>query len=192
MESSYFIEPVIFLIDTVATLYIVAVLLRFLLQWTGADYYNPIAQMLIKITHPPLKWLRRYIPSLGKIDSASLLLALALQMLTDYTILSLKSAPLGFAGLLALAFSQLLSLLINVFIFAIFARAVLSWINPSTYHPVPSILYSLTEPMLRLLRTSLPMAAGGIDLSPLVALIVLQLVKMLLLPPLQKLTVLLG
>jgi YggT family protein len=192
MDNAYFTEPAAFLIDTLLSLYIAAIMLRFLLQWIGAEYYNPIVQSLIKITHPPLKLLRRYVPPVGRIDSASLLLALALQMLADYAILLLKGAPLAFAGLLVLSFSQLLSLLLNIYIFAIFARAILSWINPGSYHAATAILFSLTEPLLHFCRNAAPIAAGGVDFSPLFALIVLQLIKMLLLPPLQKLTVLLG
>lgn len=191
MSGAYITNPLVFLIETVASLYIVAVMLRFLLQWTSAEFYNPIAQMLIKLTHPPLKWLRRYVPAIGKIDTASLVLALALQLFADYTILLLKDMSLSFPGLLVLSFSQLLSLLINIFIFAVFARALLSWIMTDAYHAAASLLYSLTEPLLRLGRRAVPMV-GGVDLSPLVVLIVLQLVKMLLLPPLQELMELLG
>jgi YggT family protein len=192
MDKTYITEPVIFLLDTLVSLYIVAVILRFLLQWTGAEFYNPIAQMLVRITHPPLKRLRRYIPAAGRIDTASLVLAFALQMAVDFATLLLRDVGVGFSALLVLSFSQLLSLLINVFIFAVFARAVLSWVNPGTYHAAASILYSLTEPLLRFCRGAMPTVAGGIDLSPLIALIVLQLMKMLLLPPLQQLTALLG
>lgn len=191
MDKSYFIEPVIFLLDTLVSLYIVAVMLRFLLQWMSAEFYNPIAQMLIKITHPPLKWLRRYIPAIGRIDTASLLLAFTLQMLLDFTTLLLRDVGISFSALLVLSFSRLLLLLINVFIFAVFARAILSWVTQDSYYSVSSILYSLTEPLLRLSRRAVPIV-GGIDLSPLVVLIVLQLMKMLLLPPLQQLTALLG
>lgn len=192
MDRSFLTEPALFLIDTLFSLYIAAIMLRFLLQWIGAEYYNPIVQTLIKITHPPLKLLRRYVPPVGRIDTASLLLALALQVLADYTMLLLKGASLAFAGLLVLSFSQLLSLLLNIYIFAIFARAILSWINPGSYHAATAILYSLTEPLLRFCRNVGPVVAGGIDFSPLMALIVLQLMKMLLLPPLQNLIALLG
>ena len=66
MNSSYVTDPVIFIIDSVFSLYILAVVLRFLLQWCQANFYNPISQFLVKITHPPLKLLRRYIPPVGK------------------------------------------------------------------------------------------------------------------------------
>ena len=191
MDSTYMTNPFIFLIDTIVSLYILAIMLRFLLQWANADFYNPISQFLVKITHPPIKLLRRYIPSVGKIDTASLVLALVLQMLSDFIILVLKGMAISFGSLAVLSISQLLSLLINVFIFAIFARAIMSLLNPGIYNSAMSVLFSLTEPLLKISRKLVP-ELGGIDLSPLIALVILQLAKMLFLPPLQELTLILG
>lgn len=191
MNSSYMTDPIIFLFDTLLSLYILAVLLRFLLQWCGAEFYNPISQFLVKITHPPLKILRRFVPSIGKIDTSSIVLAMLLQVLTTYIILVLKGVSINFGALTVLSFTQLLSLIINIFIFSVFARAILSWINPGSFNAASSILYSLTEPLLTLCRKLIP-DLGGIDLSPLIALLALQLVKMLLIPPLQQLTSLIG
>lgn len=191
MDSTYMTNPVIFIIDTVVSLYVLAIMLRFLLQWTNADFYNPISQFLVKITHPPIKFLRRYIPSVGKIDTASLVLALLLQMLSDFIILMLKGMAVSIGALTILSISQLLTLLINVFIFAIFARAILSLLNQGSYNSATSVLYSLTEPLLKICRKMVP-EIGGIDLSPLIALVALQVSKMLFLPPLQDLMRLLG
>ncbi len=191
MDSTYMTNPVIFIIDTVVSLYILAVMLRFLLQWANADFYNPISQFLVKITHPPIKLLRRYIPSVGKIDTASLVLALIIQMLSDFIILMLKGMAVSVGALTILSISQLLTLLINVFIFAIFARAILSLLSQGTYNSATTVLYSLTEPLLKICRKMVP-ELGGIDLSPLIALVALQLAKMLFLPPLQELMRLLG
>jgi YggT family protein len=191
MGSSYMTDPIIFLIDTLFSLYILAVLLRFLLQWCGADFYNPISQFLVKATHPPLKILRRFVPSIGKIDTSSLVLVFTLQILTDFLILLLKGVSISFGALIILSMTQLISLLINVFVFAVFARALLSWINPGTFNAASSILVSLTEPLLDLCRKFIP-DLGGIDLSPLAALLLLQLAKMVLLPPLHELAGLIG
>lgn len=191
MSMSYMTNPLVFLIDTVFSLYILAVLLRLLLQWVRADFYNPISQFLIKITQPPLKLLRRFVPAVGHIDTSSLVLALALQMLSDGVILALQGVSVGLVSLLVLAFSQLISAIINIFIFAIFARAILSWINPGDYRAASSVLSHLSEPVLTLCRNFVP-DMGGIDLSPLVGLVFLQLLKMLLLPPLQQLVSLIG
>ncbi len=191
MGASYMTDPIIFIIDTIFSLYILAVVLRFLLQWCNADFYNPISQFLVKVTHPPLKFLRRFVPSIGKIDTSSIVLALGLQMLADLSIFLLKGVMVGVAALLIASFSQLVSLLINVFVFAVFARAILSWFDPGNHNPAASILYSLTEPLLNLCRKIIP-DLGGLDLSPLAALVFLQLAKMMILPPLAQLAVLIG
>ncbi len=191
MGTSYMTNPVIFLIDTLLSLYILAVVLRFLLQWTRADFYNPISQFLVKITHPPLKFLRRLVPSIGKIDTSSIVLALGLQMIADFSILMLKGVAVSIPALVVLSFTQLVSLLINIFIFAVFARAILSWFDPGNYNPASSLLHNLTEPVLNLCRKVIP-DLGGMDLSPLIALVALQLAKMMVLPPLNELASLIG
>jgi YggT family protein len=191
MNSTYMTDPVIFLIDTLFSLYILAVVLRFLLQWCGAEFYNPISQFLVKVTHPPLRILRRYVPSMGKIDTSSLVLVLTLQMLADFSILLLKGVTISIGALTILSITQLITLLINIFIFAVFARAILSWLNPGAFQAASSILFSLTEPLLNTCRKFIP-DLGGIDLSPLVVLLLLQLTKMVILPPLHELASLIG
>ena len=191
MATTYLTDPIIFLIDTLFSLYILAVLLRFLLQWCGADFYNPISQFLVKVTHPPLKILRRIVPSIGKIDTSSLILVLSLQMLADFSILLLKSVTINIGALAILSITQLIALLINVFVFAVFARAILSWLNPGSFNAASSILETLTDPLLDIVRKIIP-NLGGLDLSPLAALLLLQLAKMVILPPLHELANLIG
>jgi YggT family protein len=184
-------DPVIFVIDSLFSLYILAVLLRFLLQWCGANFYNPISQFLVKVTHPPLRILRRFVPPIGKIDTSSLILVLSLQMLADFSILMLKGVTISIGSLTILSLTQLISLLINIFIYSVFARAILSWLNPGAFSSASSILDSLTEPLLGICRKFIP-DLGGIDLSPLAALMILQLAKMVILPPLHQLASLIG
>lgn len=191
MESGYMANPAIFLIDTVLSLYILAVMLRFLLQWVHADFYNPISQLLVKITQPPLQFLRRFVPSAGKIDTSSVVLVLALQMLADFAILLLKGVMVGPIALLIISFSQLFSMLINIFVFAVFGRALISWIDSGNTNPASAILHSLTEPLLAICRKIIP-DFGVLDLSPLVALVFLQLTKMMILPLLNELASLIG
>ena len=191
MGATYMTDPIIFLIDTLFSLYILAVLLRFLLQWCGADFYNPISQFLVKITHPPLRILRRFVPSIGRIDTSSLVLMLGLQMLSDFSILLLKGVTINIGALAILSLTQLISLLLNVLVFSVFARAMLSWMNPGAFSAASSILATLTEPLLDICRKVIP-NLGGIDLSPLAALMLLQLAKMVLLPPLHELAGLIG
>lgn len=191
MGSNYMTDPVVFLINTLFSLYILAVLFRFLLQWAQADFYNPISQFLVKITHPPLRILRRFIPAMGRIDSSSLMLALLLQMAANFAILAIKGLSISIVALTILSFKDLLEMLMDIFIYAIFAAAILSWFAPAAYSSAYSLLYTLTNPLLNVCRRLIP-DLGGIDLSPLVALVLLQLAKMMVLPPLYELAGLLS
>jgi len=190
--NSYLANPAVFLINTLFGLYILAVMLRFLFQLVEADFYNPISQVLVKITHPPLRILRRIIPSFGRMDSASILLMLLLQMLADFLAFMLKGGGQVAIGLLiASAVVQLVNLAFNVFIYGIIIQAIMSWINPDPYNPVYSLLSQLTEPVLRPCLRLIP-TMGGLDLSPLIALVALQVLKMLIVPPLQNLALMLA
>jgi len=191
MDFSYYANPMIFLIDTAFSLYIMVIMLRFLLQWVNAEFYNPISQFLVKVTHPLVRPLRRAIPSVGRIDTASLVLMMALQMLAGFLVFAIQGRSIGIGALIVWSVVQLLNLLFNIFVFAIIIRAILSWVSPMSYNAATSLLHSLTDPMLRVVQRVIP-PISGIDLSPLVALIGLQVMKMVLLPPLQQLATLLG
>jgi len=116
---------------------------------------------------------------------------LALQMLADFSILAIQGEIAGISALILYSFKQIIEIVLNIFVFAVFARAILSWFDPGNYNPASSLLQSLTEPLLGLCRKVIP-DLGGIDLSPLVALVLLQLAKMMVLPPLSQLALLLG
>jgi YggT family protein len=191
MSASYWVSPAVFLIETLFSLYLFALMLRFLLQWFEGDFYNPISQFLVKLTHPPLRYLRRIIPSIGRVDLASLVLMLALQALDIYLVSVLQQFQVNPANLAVAAFAQLLELLYDILFYSILISALLSWFAPGGYNPAVALLYSLTEPMLRSVRRLLP-PMGGLDLSPLVALIVLQFAKMVIFPPLQQLIAMLN
>jgi YggT family protein len=192
MDASYLTNPIILVVDTLSSLYILAVLLRFMLQWSGASFYNPILQFLVRITHPPLRILRRFIPPIGKIDTASLVLVATLQMLANFaTILLAKGVAVNIGALMVLSIADLVSLLLNIFIFAVIVRGLLSWLNPGQYDSATAILISLTEPLLSVCRKAMP-DFGSVDLSPLAVLLFLQLARMVALPPLHELAKLLG
>jgi len=181
MGTGYVANPLEFLINTLFGLYIMTVMLRFLLAVVKADFYNPVSQFLVKITNPPLVALRRIIPSTGKIDTSALVLMLILQLLSFTLISLLRGGPVTLWPLLILSLRELTELALNVFLFSIFIQVIISWVNPGTYNPVVSLLYSITEPVLRPCRRIIP-PISGMDLSPLVALIAIQLAKFLILP----------
>jgi YggT family protein len=187
MGSDYLSNPAIFLIQTLFGLYILAVLLRFLLQWVRADFYNPISQFLVKITTPPLRVLRRFIPGFGGVDLAAIVLAWGLKYVELLLIVLISGVNVNLLGPLFWAIPDLVELFINIFLFAVLIQVILSWINPGTYNPVSALLYSLTSPVMLPARKILP-PISGLDLSPMLVMIVLVIVKMLLLPPLRAIT----
>ena len=186
MSDSYFAGLGVFLVETLVGLYVFALMLRFLLQWAEADFYNPISQFLVKLTHMPLRYLRRYIPSVRRIDTASLVLMFVLQVLGVFLVFSLQQISIGPASLLLVAVLKLLELLYNILFYSILISVVLSWVAPRGYNPAIKLLNDLTEPLLGFFRRFLP-AMGGVDLSPLLALFALQFAKMVVMPPLQQL-----
>jgi YggT family protein len=181
MSSSYFTNPVEFLITALFSLYILAVMLRFLLGAVRADFYNPVSQFLVRITNPVLVPLRKIVPSIGKFDTAAIVLMILLQLVSLILIVLLRGSDIPASRLIIITLAELLSLGINVFIIAIIVQVIISWINPGSYNPVISLLYSLTAPVLRPIQQLIP-PISGIDLSPLFALIGLQVLRMLILP----------
>lgn len=173
-------NPFIFLIDTLFSIYIAIMLLRFILQQVGADFYNPISQFIVKATQPFVIPVRRIIPSIKQIDAATLLLVVIL-MLIKIALLSIISGyPINGLQLIVKSLYDLISLSFDVFIFALFIQAILSWVNPDPYNPVSSVLRSLTQPILNQVQKYVP-PIGGLDLSTLVALIGLMFIKRLVL-----------
>ncbi|MEW8028985.1 MAG: YggT family protein [Candidatus Thiodiazotropha sp.] len=187
MGSSYLTDPVIFLVQTLFGLYILAVMLRFLLQLVRADFYNPISQFLVKVTNPPLKIFRRIIPGFGGIDLPSLILAWLLKAIELFLIITIAGTSINLIAPFVWAIPELLELLINIYLFGILIQVILSWVNPGSYNPATALLYSLTGPLMRPAQKILP-PMGGIDLSPMLVMIGLILLKMLILPPLRQIT----
>lgn len=176
----------VYLIQTLFSLYILALMLRFLLQWVRADFYNPLVQFLVTITNPPLMPLRRFVPGLMGLDMAAVLLMLVLTMVQWLLILSIGGRESSLLGLLVFAVAELLRLLFNVFFWAVIIRAVLSWVGPDPRQPAVSLLVQLTEPVMRPAREVIP-AISGLDLSPIAVILGLQLLQMLLVAPLHDL-----
>ena len=180
----YFGNAAVFLIQTVFGLYILAVLLRFLLQWVHADFYNPVSQFLVKMTTPLLRPLRRVIPGFAGIDVASVVLMLVLQIIELALVALLLNQPMSVSGLLVLAVAALLALRIKVFFFSILIQVILSWVRPGDHSPVSLLLYQLNEPLLAPARRIIP-TFSGLDLSPILVLVLLQLSLMIIVAPLQ-------
>jgi YggT family protein len=173
------VTAIVFLIQTLFGFYILAVMLRFLLQWVRADFYNPLVQFLVRITNPPLLPLRRIIPGYRGLDLASVVLAFVLQTVEMLLIILLLGQPVGVGGLLMLAVLELLKLLINIYLWGVIIQAVLSWFNPDPYHPAARVLAQLTAPVLKPARRLLP-PISGVDLSPMLVVVALIFISLLL------------
>ncbi|MDR9432667.1 MAG: YggT family protein [Spiribacter sp.] len=185
MGPGYLASPLAFLVDTLFSLYIMAVMLRFLLQWARADFFNPLSQFLVRITQPVIHPFRRLIPGWGGIDLSALVVMILLQMGALALLMLIAGVTPRIEYLLLRTPAELISLLLNVYLIAIVVRAILSWVSPNDYNPATTVILSLTEPILRPLRAVLP-DLGGVDLSPLAAIIAIQIVKMLVMPPLDR------
>jgi len=170
-------EILVYLVQTVLSLYLVTMLLRFLLQLVRADFYNPICQFIVKVTNPLVIPLRRVIPGLGGIDVSSLLLALLLQLAAIVALLLINglSAP-GILPLLAWSVLGVLGLLVNIYFFALLAMIILSWVAAGSRHPAIYLLYQITEPVMAPFRKVLP-PMGGLDLSPILVFVLINIIQ---------------
>ncbi|NQZ09335.1 MAG: YggT family protein [Algicola sp.] len=170
-------NSMIFLINTIFSLYLMVVLLRFWLQWAKADFYNPFSQFISKATNPFLRPLRRVIPGWGGYDIAALVLAL---LVVAAKLLLIQLVSGGGFPLLPLIFAIFKSLVFDAMqlvTYVLILRAILSWVSQGN-NPVEQVMHQLTEPMLAPIRRLLP-PMGGFDLSILVLLILMQLLPVL-------------
>ena len=169
-----------FLLSTVLNLLTLVFLLRFFMQLMRAPFNNPLGLMVISLTDFAVKPMRSIVPSFKKLDLSTLLLALITQLLLQLSLIWLRDFPMGLAGqsawiaLFGLSFLGVLKTSIDVFFYAILLQVILSWVNPQS--PVSGVLQSLTEPLLAPIRRLLP-TASGLDFSPLVVLILIQMIN---------------
>ncbi len=169
----------VYILQTIGSFYLLIVLLRFILQLVRADFYNPLSQFIVRATHPILKPLRRIIPSLGGLDLASLVLALIVQFVLMALTLMLMGVGIS-DPLLVLVWSIIgvTALLLKVFFFALIISVILSWVAQGTHNPAALLVNQICEPLLMPIRRILP-NLGGLDLSPIVAFLILNLIDML-------------
>jgi YggT family protein len=169
-----------FLLVTIFNLLTMLFLLRFFMQLFRVPFNNPLAYMVVSLTNFAVKPARKIIPSLGKFDLSTLILALLTQFLLHLSLLWLRDFPLSVAGqtvwsgIIGMSFLGVLRTGLDVFFYAILLQVILSWVNP--HSPISGVLDSLTRPILAPIQRILPMASG-IDFSPIVALILLQMLN---------------
>jgi len=170
----------IFVFQTLLDLYILTFVLRILLQAVRADFRNPISQFVVKVTDPLVLPIRRFVPPIGPVDTATLLIALALQALVTGVLLNVACTtgpnPLQLVGLSVI---RLARLTLNIYFFLIIAQVIISWVAAGQYNPMFALLSQVVEPALRPIRRLIPPIAG-LDLSPLFAIIAIQVFLLLL------------
>lgn len=182
MPSGYFSQPMLFLIEVIFGFYMGIVALRIIMQWAHWEYHNPLVQLIIRATQVPVKFLRQFIPPLERWDTATMVLLLALSVFKLLLIALLQPNILNLMIILRLAIADIFSLFITLFSVSIIIQVVLSWIQPhNSYNPITPLISRMNTPLLRPIRQWLP-EMGGLDLSPLIVLLGLQIVSMLILP----------
>jgi YggT family protein len=166
-------NALIFLVKTIADLYLLTFLLRFILQWVRASYYNPLSQFVLKVTSPLVVPARRALPSVGGIDVATLVVLVALECVVTWVLIKLVGAAVSVPAFLLFVLLRLVALTLWFYTVAMFVFVVLSWFAGRVHGPMAMLLADIVEPLLRPVRRALP-PIGGFDLSPLLVLLLMQ------------------
>lgn len=173
------VQTLIFVVSALGDFFAFALITRFLLQWVRAPARNQLSEFVAALTNFVVIPTRRFVPGLWGLDLATLLLALLTETLKLWLMLQIKGAQFGNAvgtavvALFALAAIHMLQLMVYLVMGALILQAILSWVNP--YSPIAPILNSVTRPFLRPFQRVIPLVAN-VDLSPLAALLVCQLI----------------
>lgn len=178
----------VYILQTLGSLYLLVVLLRFILQLVRADFYNPLSQFIVRATQPLLRPLRRIVPSLAGLDLSSLVLAILVQLLLMALTLLLMGHGLDNpVQLLIWSVIGVTALFLKVFFFALIISVILSWVAQGSHNPAVLLINQICEPLLVPIRRILP-SMGGLDFSPIVAFLALNLIDMLVIRNLAVMT----
>lgn len=172
------VEVGVFLINTIFGIYLSILGIRLILAWERANYFNPIIRFIITLTQPLVSPVRRFLPNIGKLETATLLWLLVLTMLKFILLVSITGQTLNFLVLPITAVLITIVLLIQIFFYSILIFAILSWVHAPTT-PIMQVLAQLSAPILRPLQKIIPLVSG-FDITPLVALILLQVLLIIL------------
>ena len=166
-------QALYFILKTLAHLYLLLYVLRFWLPLLRVDFHNPIAQAVLRLTSPVIIPIRRFVPAVGRIDTATVLVAFAIECMVIYLLLALRGMTADFTVVAMTSAVELAILSLNMFFFVVLIRIILSWVAPQSYSPVTAMLNTIAEPILRPFRRLVP-AIGGLDISPIFAIVLLQ------------------
>jgi YggT family protein len=152
-------DSLFFLVRVLSHLYLLLFLMRFIMQWIRADFYNPLAQFIVRATNPLVVPARRILPATSSIDLPTASVSWTWDVFATYVLL------------------RLVSLTLSLYTWTILVYVILSWLTPGGYHPLMMILAEINQPVLRPIRSVLP-PISGLDLSPLLAIILIQAVSL--------------
>lgn len=183
--GSAFAEALILIVSNLGGLYLIAVMLRFLLQAARADFYNPVCQTIVKITAPLLNPLRRVVPSWKRLDIASLVLALLLNAAFTAIMIYGTGNTLPFGRIVSWALVGLIALTLDIYFYAMIVVIIASFIAPFSGHPILLLTYQLLQPFYKVAHRVLP-PMGGLDFSPLLLMLVIKVIEILVLNPLSQ------
>ncbi len=185
MNNSPTLTASLFLVNFIFDFYLLIVILRILLQRLGANYHNPLCQFLIRMTDPILKPCGKIIPKLAGFNIAAIVLALVVELLKLNAIALIQGASVSnIPGMLLWGIGDLLGYVVNIFFYGIIIQVILSWVGSQHYNPAIEIIHTITQPLLAPARRIIK-PIGGLDLSPVLVLLALQLVAILLIRPLE-------
>ncbi len=169
-----------YLVQTLLGLLLLGTVMRLLLQISKADFYNPISQLLVKLTNPMVLPLRKLLPAFRIFDLSSLVLSILLQMLLIVILLKVNGSYIPNMSLLAIwSFIGVIAIVMKIYFFALLAMIILSWIAPNSYHPAIQLVSQIVEPMMAPVRKILP-PIGGLDFSPILVFILINIFEILL------------
>ena len=172
-------SALIFLIEAFVHLYVLILLLRLMLPWLKVSFNNPLTQGILRVTSPVVLPLRRILPPVGRIDTATLVVAYAIEYLLTMIVVLIVSYPLMILPLAITAAVRLLVLSIYLYVFAIIIRVVLSWTGSGHYNPAMDIVESLARPVMRPFSRYIP-PLGGLNFSAFFAIVFLIALTILL------------
>lgn len=172
-------NAIFFLVTTLFDLAMWLLLLRILLQWVRADFYNPMSQLVWQTTRYPTDWVRKLLPRWRNLDTAALAVLFVLTTIYVYSTVALLGLDIDLPNALVDATLKILVLTVNLYTFTLFVQAILSWLGPGVNNPASNVLWSLNEPLLRPVRRRIPPVAG-LDLAPLVLMLLLQVIARLI------------
>lgn len=169
-------SALLFVINTVFDLYLFVITIRLIMFWVKASPFFPTTQFIMKLTDPLVKPIKRFVPAVGRIESASLIVLLLLEAIKFLIICLLSFGWPALSGLIILVLGDAFKMFLETFFYAIIIQVIIGWMQPQS--PIYFIIRQMASPVLQPFQRIIPLIAG-IDISPIPALLILQLLIML-------------